>query len=524
MGVPIPPQLRPGRVDVAIGSALLIGVLLYHQASPHPLGYSDEGYFLVHVKRTLLGQAAYRDFHEQYTPIGYYLMAIPMFLFGANITTVTCTMAAVHGATLMLVYAAARSLGVGRWIAAACGALYFSLCQPAWPMASGHWVAALFLVSILFVLCGARPGAPGRSGRLLLAGVMTGLLFGVQHHKGPPIAAAVLAVIACDHLVAGRFGGIAVRTGLARSLALYLVGAAGVGGLLLLALWMQSSVGELVDQLFLQVLRYAEVSEVSWGEIPTVVPGLGGGTIPALLKYLPILLLLGAVRAALAHRAGGAGELRRLALLIFYCGGAAVSILYNADFIHIAMVAAPFFVFLAETVQWGADRLGGRLGGVRFLRLPEAAFGLAILAGCVVHLQGVIERATARFSYSADTDFGRIDFETANEVSLVAAVRRAMDQVPERELVCYPHCASMYLMTAASNPTPYDLIFYPGYHRKEQLKEIIATIEERRLPYVVLMGLFLNPTDLVVRHVRRHYELIHPVREGTSGLYRRKSG
>ncbi|NRA00320.1 MAG: hypothetical protein HRU01_27855 [Myxococcales bacterium] len=31
---------------------------------PHPVGHSDEGYFLQHTKRVLVGHVAYRDFHE----------------------------------------------------------------------------------------------------------------------------------------------------------------------------------------------------------------------------------------------------------------------------------------------------------------------------------------------------------------------------------------------------------------------------------------------------------------------------
>lgn len=504
---------RPGLLDLAVCAGLLLAVAVYVTASPHPLGHSDEGYFLLHTRRTLEGQAAYRDFHEQYAPLGYYLMALPLGLFGVNSTAAAATMAGVHGAILLLIYAAARSFGASAGLAGAGALLQLALCQAAWPMASGHWLAALFLAGILARL--ARGPLGPRA--LLLTGAAVAGLAGVQHQKGLPIALAVALVIVCDTRLERRFGGGAGI--LWPRLGRYGLAAGLVGTALLAVQAVRASPGELVDQLFVQLRGYRAMNEAAWGQALPNGQGSEQNGFASLLIWLPALLPLAAARAALAWRRGDAPEVRKLAVLGIVCTASFAATLYRPDRPHIAFVAAPGLVLLAETLQWGVRWLVAAAPRLE-RRAVEAALAAALILASAFHLQGVVARRRAQFSVPAQTAFGRVDFWSQDAAALVTQVLRAMDELPDRELLCYPHCASMYLLAGARNPTRYDLVFYPGQHRREQLDEILATLKERRLRYVVLQG-FLTPGDPVVRYVRRHYDPLFPTR--TAGtLYRRR--
>ena len=510
--------------DLLTALLLFAVLLLYFAVRPHNLGESDESYFLRHTVRILEGQVPYRDFDEQYTPFGYYLMALPFWLFGTSIAAAKLAMGVFHAGTVLLLYAAARSLSVGRGLAVATALLHIALCETAWPMASGHWIATFFIALIL--CCACRPLRGRRE--LLWLGIATGGLIATQHQKGVPIAVGVAAIVAVVWRLEGGFDRCREFRQLREMLAAYSIGVLAVAVPFLAAICWLSGVEPLIDQLVIQPFTgYRRINEASWGEVEPLTRGLASNTIPVVLEFLPLLILIATVRGIAAWRRRGYREVRVLSTLSIYCGFSALSVLYRPDFIHIAFIAAPFFVFLAETLQWGiaaAARLGGLPGWARPLEWGLAALLVVLVS---LHLEGHVERSRVKYPHSAQTRFGQIDFAHEGDPALVAAVLAEMQALPERELFGYPAFASMYLMAEAENPTPFDLVFR-GLHTPEQFEQIIGVLEERRMRNVVVRG-FTTEGDPILRYLALNYECIHPPaarksrKKRACALYRRRA-
>ncbi|MCH2172032.1 hypothetical protein MK489_14695 [Myxococcota bacterium] len=508
-------------IDWAVGLGLVAAVALCLQLLPHPVGHSDEGYFLQHARRILMGQAAFRDFHEQYTPLAYYLMALPMALFGISNLMTTLVMTAVHAGITLLMYVVGRQLGLSRALAGSGACLHLALSFPAWPMATGHWFAALFSMLILESLSRQRTVAPVGVQGLFAAGLLTGAVTSMQHPKGVLIAVAVAAFIVFDWGVE-RFGQ-RERNAAAlgwRALA-YGVGILLVGGAVLASLWLRSGIAPVIHQLVVEPLGgYNEINDAAWGDIPLGLARLSESTFPQLLKCLPLLIPLIFARSVAAWRRGDFVEVRRSGLLGFYGSGAVAATLYNPDLVHIAFIAAPLFVLLAATGQWVLTTLARITLRPGLIRMLEALIVVGVLLGSVLHLDTFIEDRWKRFPVSAATAYGTVEFWSESEAELVAAVREAVARSPEPELLCHPTCPSYYLLTGTVNPTPYDLVFFPELHQHEHLQEIIEILETRELAHVVLLGLF-QKHDPVVDYVRRNYTPVHGAR-ATGTLYRRK--
>ena len=507
-------------VELAFCSALVLAAVVFSMLSPHPLGHADEGYFLQHTKRVLAGQAVYRDFHEQYSPLGYYLMAVPWLLFGVNIKTTVFAMAAVHGGIAVLIYATARRLSVGPWLSVSGGLLHLALARPVWPMASGHWFGAFFLMLVFYVLARSPRARPPVN--QAIAGVCAGVYIAVQYQKGIPIAVGLLALVCIEWwLERGRSGTPEVT--LPRALLITGGSVAAVALILLLPHVVTAGLPQLIDQFFSQIGGYREINRASWGYVPPYLSDLEQSTSIPALEFMPLLILLGLVRSLLAWRRGDLPELRKLTLLCVYCSFTAAATLYRPDFVHLAYVAAPFFVFMAETAQWLVDRLGRALASPRATQGVAFAVFVAVLVAAAVHLSAFIEHRKERFRYSAMTAFGEVDFWSAKEAALIRAVLDGMKDLPTREIFCYPGCASMYVLADAENPTPYDLVFYPSIHSKKHVDEILRILEKRRVRYVVHLGMGVSRSDPVIRYVKRHYVRVKGKRGAKLPLYRRKA-
>jgi len=513
------------RVDFGIAVALLGATVTVFALLPNALGDADEAYFLLHTRRILSGQVIYRDFIEQYTPLGYYLMAIPFALFGANVVTAKFTMAMFHGGTTLLLFGAARRLGVGRGLAAAAGLAQVGLCFPAWPMASGHWIAAFFIALILFGL--ASPGWRTRR-QLVLLGVASGCLIGVQHHKGIPVVLGVCLIIAVSSGLDRHFGTSpdgAPRSGALRDLlAPYLGGVSAVVGVMLFALVLQGSAGELLGQLVIEPFTgYQAVNDpMPWAAVERFTRGLARNTVVPVLRSLPALIPIGLARGFLAWRRRDEDRVRKLQILVLYSSVCALSVLYRADFIHVAFVVAPFFVLLAETIQ-AAVRAAARAASAPSWsgRGFEVGIAFVLLISIGAGLHRFVDQWRERYPYSADTAFGRVDFRQPHEVELVRAVRGELEAHTVREIFCYPAFASMYLLAGGSNPTRYDLVF-PGQHGAGDYEEIISVLEEQSTRTVVTGG-FLKPGDRFMQYVSKRFDCVRTTSNGRGcRLFRRK--
>src|SRR5881296_1448883 len=102
-------------------------------------------------------------------------MAAVFACFGASMTTARLADAVVHGLIVLVTYTTCRTLGVRRGLAAVAALTQVAVFQPAWAVASPHWLATLGGLVLLRLLL-ARPDAR----RGFVAGVVAGLLVCVQ--------------------------------------------------------------------------------------------------------------------------------------------------------------------------------------------------------------------------------------------------------------------------------------------------------------------------------------------------------
>jgi hypothetical protein len=138
---------------------------------------------------------------------------------------------------------------------------------------------------------------------------------------------------------------------------------------------------------------------------------------------------------------------------------------------------------------------------------------------CVVHLQTSMGRLRERYSHTRSTAFGRVDVIEI-EARLYDALSGLVAGLPAPALYCYPTMVNFYLMTGQPNPTRFQF-FRPGYNSPDQMREIVAALEAKKVPYIVALRGYRPPNDLVSGYIEKNYE---PVDDGELGkwILRRK--
>ncbi|NRA00319.1 MAG: hypothetical protein HRU01_27850 [Myxococcales bacterium] len=443
-------------------------------------------------------------------------MAGAWALFGVSVETTALAMAVLQGVIAISIYATARRLRVDTWLSASAALLHLSLAWPAWPMASGHWFGELFLMLVLYVLARSTSDRPRSLSNLAMAGACAGMYIAVQYQKGIPVAVGLLALTVIERWLPSIPG--RPRLPLPWALGIIAASSTAVSFVLVAPHLARAGLDQLIDQFVGTVSGYGEINQIGWGGVPQGVKILAESTVAGAFAYMPVLVVLGVVRAVSAHRRGDLSELRKLALLCVYSSFAALATGYRADFIHLAFISAPFFVFAAETAQW-LWRLARR---PQMERIVTIVLFVAVLVGSIDHLARVADRRQERFAYSTMTPFGRVSFWSRREVALIRRTLAAMDELSTRELFCYPACASIYLLADAENPTPYDLVFYPSVHSREHVDDILQTLDRREIDYVMVQGIPAK-RDPVIRYIEQHYARVRTKDGRTVPLYRRKS-
>ncbi|MDX2169349.1 MAG: hypothetical protein SF182_19925 [Deltaproteobacteria bacterium] len=491
--------MKPAARDLLAGLALFAAAVLVLPLWPPLLGTADESYYLYEAKRLLGGEVLYREVFEITMPGSLWLMAAVYRVFGVDLAVARAAFAVVHGLTAVLLFTAARQLGVRTGLALLVGAAHLVIGQPAWPFASPHWLGSLCSAALLCALLACRPRRAPRA--WLLPGIVLGLLIAITHQRAPAYLLGTLAVLAFD-----AFGGAGGhwRGLLARAAAL-----AGGGALILVPVFAYllatSGAEPVVRALVLYpLLHYRKsVPRVPWGLTTGITRGFADNTFPLLLRWLPPLVFLvvsARLAAALGRRDGAA---TRDAVVLLAMGGAAVaSIAYFPDFIHIAFAAGVFLVAAADCAERLLRRLNAHAGWRRPAATAVAAVGLLALGW---HWRATIVRNQALTPLRADTAFGRVAFANPLEPQLYARVNALLDADPRRLLFVYPTYAALYLTTGAHNPTPYQ-VMTKDYGGEEELAEIVAILERER-PHVVVLVRPLVPggTDAVTAYVDAHY-------------------
>ncbi len=501
-------------------AALLIfaAVVIYLPFLPHNLGQSDESIYLYEAKRLLEGAVLYRDLFEIITPGWMYFMAFLFWLFGTDLTTARIGMAVVHGVTAVVIYLTCRRLGVRRALSWPASLAYLVVSQPAWPVASQHWLGTCLCVVLLWI-CAARRRE--RATWPLLPGLVIGLLIGVHQQRGAIMAFGIFVWLIADHLVQRRYQPSAPSASLVVQLTSLVAGSLAVVAPLCLGMIASAGFENVWRALLIHpIFNYSSTYHCEWGHINVMTAAIGSFTFPRLLKYLPVILVVCLLRlVALLLRRRGQEEVGRLALLIFFCLSSMVSIAYFPDFIHIAFIAPAFFVTVAESAEWAVRRIAVP-SRVAWVVGPLAAAGLLIASGFRLHDN--MMRSRAIYRHTRWTAFGRVDLANEKEMLLYDKVNELMrDAPPPRELYCYPLEVHLYLMLDARNPTPYGY-FLPWYNSPDQVREVREILEAKKLPYLVVLPGFLKPDDPIMEYIRRDYAPLTEAGEIGQAIYRRK--
>jgi hypothetical protein len=497
---PPAPGAAPGRrTDVLVGAAMLVATVAYLALLPRALGASDEAAYLYEAKRMAEGGVLYRDVFNIWAPGAYWVMWLLFRTFGADLAVARTAMAVLHGLIVVLTYAGCRTVGVRRLLAVPVALAHVALFQPAWPYASAHWFTVALNVALTVVLLRARPDDLPR--RAFTVGVVAGLVVTVQHHKGV-FSVLGAAIVLVARALAPRGDG-RPPAWLVPRLAWFAAGTAAVALPVAAILVGTAGAGHVFDALVLQPLQYRQSFRIRWGEVHFFNVAEARYTIPLLLRYLPVILVLAALRLAHALRRRRASpDVDALLVLVVMTASAALSIAYFPDFIHIAFVAPMFSLLIAHELEWCARRLEHAWPAGRSV---VAVAGVVLVVAVAGQAFANARRGFAEFAWRHATPFGAIDFRRPSDIAFVERVRALSEATPSREIFSYPVYPALYLLTGTHNPTRYTFVL-PGYSTPAQMQEVIGALEARRVPYVIVVKPFVKPNDVLVEYLDRAYE------------------
>jgi hypothetical protein len=535
-------QARFAGRDAVLALLLFVGIVAYLTDLPRTLGRADESHFLYEAKRIRDGEVIYRDFFQFVTPGAPYLMAGLFWLFGTTIDTARIGTAVLHAGTGVLMFAACRALGVGRWLALVPPLAFLAICQPAWQFASWHWFSTFFTVLTLFAMLRA-PWAQ-RPRAALLPGLAAGLLMGVQQQKGLAVGLGAGAIFVLDHLADRRFTDAAAWRALAVRLLCFGAGVALIIVPLLLLFVGLAGFDPLFDALVrFPLVDYRKSFRTTWGKVLWITEGYAKYTYPVVLKYLPVVLLPAVLRVLVGLVRGiDRTTLRQLIVLILSGAAAALSIWYFPDFIHIAFIGPVYLVAAAEALHWAIGAITDRTrraqqtdaavpaaGGVRtpLSSALGAATALALMLLLGLHLRANAAVLKEQFRYPHDTAFGRIDFPVRWEPIMIDRARALLRESDSNLLFAYPNTSEPYLTTGGKNPTPYQY-FFSHVSPKAHTERVLEILRTGKVPYIVCQGFFMRPKDPVAKEILEHYEMVDIPELAELGefstltLYRRK--
>jgi hypothetical protein len=498
------------RRDLVWTLLLFAVTVLYIAVLPRALGRADESVYLYEAKRLLRGDAMYRDIFEIITPGWMVLMALLFRVFGTDLATARLATAVIHGLTAILIYLTCRRLGVRRGFAWPAALSLLIVSQPAWPIASQHWLGTLLSVLLLFVCAGRRER---RARWALVPGLIIGLLAAVHQQRAVYMALGTAVWLVGDAVVRDRGRPRRRLAPLLADLAALIGGMALVVAPMLIALVASAGFDAVWRALVIHPLfNYGSRTGCEWGHINVLTAPQGRFTFPRLLTYLPAVLVPDLLRLPL-----GAAQARRPLFMIVFCLASMGSIVYFPDFIHIAFIAPVFFIAIAELLDWAAARIPAP---ATVARAAGAVAALALLGAATYRLHSNLMRARALYPLPLHTAFGRVDVQRAEDVQRYERLSELLRDVPGRPLFCYPFFSDLYLLADANNPTRYGF-FQPGYNSPDQIAELLGSLERAAPPYIAAVPVFTQPDDPIMAYIRQHYEVLPETDAWDTKIYRR---
>lgn len=484
--------------DAAVAAVLAAGVVALVLRRAPVLDYADEAYVLFEAKRLLEGEVLYRDVFEIITPLFLWLTTGLYALFGVHIGVARGLAAGLQAGLALTAYGACRLLGVRRGLAAAGAAAAIAVAQPFWPIASPHWQSSLLAQGFLVALLGLQRRR--WSVRWLVRGAILGALAATQQQKAVPFALLGLAVLAFDLATAPPPGGLGRAAG--RAALAFALGTLAVLGPVLAIAVAQAGLAPVYEALVrFPLVEYRRANRIAWGA--DIFPDARKQA--AVVRALPWVMALLAPRLALAGARRDWAAARGPFVLLATGGAAVASIAYFPDIIHLAFVAGIFAIGLTDCVEHGV-RAAARWRPVLASAAPLLA--AAGLAWSAFELQRAAAWSQADATARLDTAFGTVAAHPLHLHALAYPEVQAMvDRDPDRLLFAYPWMTSLYLMTGARNPTPYQCM-QPNYLTPARVAAALAAVEAARVRTVVVSDWGLTPPPAVTQYLAAHYRVI----------------
>jgi len=490
-----PLNAREHRTDAILCLILAAASIAYLMLRPVALGSADEAYYFYHAVRMLGGEALYRDVYELTTPFLMDVLALAFHLFGATLATGRAVGSVIQALLVVAIFRGARAVGAGRALAIALAMVQLSIGQSAWPYTTPHWLAVLLVCTLLLLSLDRQRART--AGAIVLQGLVLGLLLATRQHAGMAVGLGMVLLAFADALN-DRLWQPEQGLPLGRRLVLLALATLAGCSLVLGPHLVQAGFAPMFSQLVIHPLTgYRDTIRVEWGT--NYLFEHASYTWPALLKYLPIVVAITALRAAVAwlRRADRRTTETRLVLAVF--GGSAIAFTMSyPDAVHLAMIL-PVILIVAGELILAALRAAGR-----WSRGAQGVLGLAVIVACTVQLQRNYTGARVQFPILHATEFGLLPFARQRDIDAVEGVKRALAQSPGRELFVYSGWSAIYLMAGAHNPTRHEVI-YPEYQTEEEIQAVIETLERKRVRHVILMEWLIKPGDPVHAYVTRHY-------------------
>ena len=487
--------LREHRTDILVCLLLAASSVIYLMLRRWPLGAADEAYYFYHAIRMLEGEVLYRDVFELTTPFYIDLLALAFHLFGSSFTTGRVVGSVIQALLVVAIYSGVRAVGAGRALAVAAASVQLAIAQPAWPYATPHWLAVL-LVCMLLIISLNRQRAR-TAGWIVTQGLLLGLLLATRQHAGVAVGLG-MTLLALVDAVDDRLWGRAPGQPLGRHLITLAVSTLAGFGLVIGPHLMQAGISPMINQLIIHPLTgYRDINKGTWGV--NYLFNLQPFTWPALLKYLPAVVPVTALRAIITMlRRDDRRSVESLLVLAVFGASAIAYTMSFPDLIHLAMIM-PITLIVTSELLMSALRMIGR-----WERVVQTTLALTVILACAAQLQRNYVSALAEYPIMHDTQFGRLPFATLDEIETLEWVKSEVQQSSSRELFSYPGWSAMYLMSGARNPTRHELIF-PTYQSDKEVQDVIETLERERVRHVLLVVLLIKPDDPVYSYVTRHY-------------------
>jgi hypothetical protein len=439
------------------------------------LPHSNEGTLIYGAERIVQGDVFARDFFEVMGPGSFYIMAMFFKVFGITFLATRIWLFCSSLGIALCVYFLARRV-CARNPLLSCLVLAGTWFGMQWPSVSHHVDSNLFaLLSVVCLVIWEERRYPLMP---YAAGLCAGLTAWIHQPKGALLMIALLLWCFC---------GTSFRTSRVANSCRMLLGFLAV---------VFSVCAYFISQGALWSLFYANViwPARNYGAVNTVPYALGifseywhhwatlqgraGGWPIALATVLIVPFLLVALIPAVLLLSGPGLRSRRVTpstLLCVMAGWAVwLSEIHRMDVYHLAF-GCPLLLVVCV----------GMLGEheVQFVRWSLQV--IAISAACLMTVN-LLQAVTAQ---TVPTRAGTIRVLRPEPVLQFVGAHIQ----PGEETFFYPYCPGYYFLTATKNPTRLSILVY-NYNTTSEFQEVVDTLEQRRVKWVIWDGSFDDHT------------------------------